>query len=844
MTRRATTALEAGAHVRRTDGRTFTPVLASSNRSGASRRRERNRQLADHGDWPLLGREHELGLAAETLTGDHRFGLLISGPFGCGRSRLLAEIARLAVAEGLDVIRAAGSPGGCHMSLLPLLILLDGALLTSVDTDSLMRSLWRSLARRSARRPVALVVDDVEGLDNDSLVFLHQAATQHVAKVIGAVRSDISRLSEVEAVLSPPVFDFREVPDLSGDEIGCLVQLAFGDELTAHEKEQVVVACSGRPRILAGLVESATGGRTGGHNEVRVWPPAPCETDLRHFKQVISALQADAPALVALISCLGELPRTLLRDVCAQALESATAAGLVTSDPCGRIRPAHVVVSEAVRTMAIEATGLAAKLIAALEHRPVGDLEATELRGRLALDSAASLDPIRVLAAARAASLLGHHRLAVQMLDRAWAVNCDAATALMRELFATCWGDGDAEPDLAVEHLPPSELALLAAADQATVLPAFADVVQELLAPEDAAAWFEQLGAIACPQSRPYVAVRHAETLVALGQYAGAAAEACEHVDSSHVEVTGTALSVHSLFSVLSGDVRRAHADIQRVQALAAGVSEPAALLTIDTAVRAGLAAALLAALSGRRHRRHQQAVTNAWLASFVDVRDRVLAGLVDDRARTDPDAVPGRVLPWWRRRAHYVAAAGAGDLVTALSVAGSMPELDAESSGPPVLAMLTLHDLLRMGDRRAAQRIRDLMTRTGPLFADLPFCRAVLCHAIGVIDEDCERMREAAWLFGEVSATQQAQELQRLVAGRSTHPFGGPGGAPAGTTGSDRLTPRELEVATLAALGLSNRAIASRLSVSHRTVENQLSRTYAKLGICGRNELSAALRA
>ncbi|GAA2259123.1 LuxR family transcriptional regulator [Streptomyces ruber] len=55
-------------------------------------------------------------------------------------------------------------------------------------------------------------------------------------------------------------------------------------------------------------------------------------------------------------------------------------------------------------------------------------------------------------------------------------------------------------------------------------------------------------------------------------------------------------------------------------------------------------------------------------------------------------------------------------------------------------------------------------------------------------------------------------------------------------------LTPREREVAALAATGMSNRDIADRLVVSVRTVENHLHRIYHKLGITARNDLKRGL--
>ena len=57
-----------------------------------------------------------------------------------------------------------------------------------------------------------------------------------------------------------------------------------------------------------------------------------------------------------------------------------------------------------------------------------------------------------------------------------------------------------------------------------------------------------------------------------------------------------------------------------------------------------------------------------------------------------------------------------------------------------------------------------------------------------------------------------------------------------------DRLTPQELQIALMAAEGLSNREIGQRLYLSHRTVGFHLYRIFPKLGIASRAELRAAL--
>jgi ATP/maltotriose-dependent transcriptional regulator MalT len=57
-----------------------------------------------------------------------------------------------------------------------------------------------------------------------------------------------------------------------------------------------------------------------------------------------------------------------------------------------------------------------------------------------------------------------------------------------------------------------------------------------------------------------------------------------------------------------------------------------------------------------------------------------------------------------------------------------------------------------------------------------------------------------------------------------------------------DQLTGQELQIAQLAAKGLSNREIGQRLYLSHRTISTHLYRVFPKLGITSRAELNAAL--
>jgi DNA-binding NarL/FixJ family response regulator len=55
-------------------------------------------------------------------------------------------------------------------------------------------------------------------------------------------------------------------------------------------------------------------------------------------------------------------------------------------------------------------------------------------------------------------------------------------------------------------------------------------------------------------------------------------------------------------------------------------------------------------------------------------------------------------------------------------------------------------------------------------------------------------------------------------------------------------LTTRQLDIASLAVAGVTNKDIADRLGLSVRTVENHLQNAYVRLGVTTRAELAAVL--
>jgi len=210
-------------------------------------------------------------------------------------------------------------------------------------------------------------------------------------------------------------------------------------------------------------------------------------------------------------------------------------------------------------------------------------------------------------------------------------------------------------------------------------------------------------------------------------------------------------------------------------------------------------------------------------------------------------DTWPGPVRAW--------VAAARGEIPAAVDLALSTAA-EARRRGQPGCELIALHDAARLG--AAAQ----VATRAGELKAIVQGDLASLFvrHAHALVGANATVLDDTAASFAALGANLLAAEASAAAAGAYRR-AGGAGSAAASAaraaalaatcegartpalTGLHEpvgLTPRELEIARMAAGGLSSRAIAAQLVVAVRTVDNALGQVYTKLCIGGRAELAA----
>lgn len=188
----------------------------------------------------------------------------------------------------------------------------------------------------------------------------------------------------------------------------------------------------------------------------------------------------------------------------------------------------------------------------------------------------------------------------------------------------------------------------------------------------------------------------------------------------------------------------------------------------------------------------------------------------------------------------------GSRRLLAAAQAAFSRRGFAVQAAIAEIMALESVSDAARVA--RSAALEGELF---GPL---LDYLRGVGGAEAGWIERAGDRLRSANQAVHAAGAYLRAADAYRL-AGRASEADRADQLAQAlgGTLDADvlwhvhaqaasrpALTQREQEITALAAVGASNHTIASRLSVSVRTVENHLNRAFRKLGISRRDELDS----
>ena len=391
---------------------------------------------------PLVGREPALAEIRAALTAGTRPALVVCGPPGVGRSRLLRETADLAEASGWTALRIRASASATRLPFAGLVQALP--MLGGREGVQLLREAAAHLEANARDGRACIVVDDAHLLDGDSTAALVHLALIGRALVVCAWPSGEGGGGDWETLAAPGL----DLEPLSPGQTRTLLAAA-DPEVSDPVVEELHAITGGLPLYLVELVRGGALGRPA--QQVGLVRPrdgtVAGTTRLRDF--VVARLAGTTPAARAAVEVLayaGPVPVTVLEGlgIPAPDLLAAEAAQLLLTRRSGaglEAELAHPLLGELIRARQSclhqreIARGLCA--VVAAGYQP-GLVRAACWR----LDAEIGVDAEELVTAARCALAGREVVVATRLARAAVAAGSGPATGLLAELLIRS-GDSD-----------------------------------------------------------------------------------------------------------------------------------------------------------------------------------------------------------------------------------------------------------------------------------------------------------------------------------------------------------------------------------------------------------------
>lgn len=864
-----------------------------------------------------MGRRRELERVGAGLTRPDAAGVLVAGPAGVGKSRLVVESAIVAERAGFSVIRILATRAASGIPLGALAPYLPAGLGSPTLRGDTLRTVGEAIVSGIDRR--LLVVDDAHLLDDASATVVQHLAALNRASVVLTTRSGVVPPEPLVSLWKDSIIERVDLEPLTRPEVDRLLDAVLAGPIDGACCRDLWEASRGNVLFLRELV---LGAREAGvlRCEGGLWcltrelstTPRLCElvgarlADLEPGeREVLELLALGEPLeleMIAQVSDLAVVDRLEGRGL-----------GEVADTGRRRVRLGHPLHGEVlreqqmttVRRMATSRRLADAAEAHGLEH-PDDLLRAVIWR----LDGGGRVESALLLSAARRAYFAHDLRLAQRLAGAAFETGAGvAAGLLLAQVLGGLGRDGqryDLLCRLEGQTTTDEELALvvLCRADPSIMrLGRLAEADDDLaraacrLPP---GCWRDELIAqranIALMRGRLAEAITLTKPILDTPGHSRAVAKAALAAASCYALMGRCALAVviveqglavehqlgeqeaflnpafytvvHAIALGAAGQLGAAEDIVaagyslalashnQYGQAWCASERGKIALCTGQLGTAAGFfaeATAILAQLSVLEYRRWPLAGQAMAAAQQGDLATTaaVIAELdtmpPDPMSLFEPDVLRAQAWHAWVR----------GDLGSAWALLRDAVQGAAVRTLYPLEAA-GWHDLVRLG--AAAEAVAPLARLAGMVEGDL--VQAMASHAAGVAGNDAGLLVATADRFESLGALLLAAEAAaaasavyrrhqqgRLADGLTTRTHALITRCQSAATPALRLagpaaalTPREWEVATLAAQGLSSKAIAERFTVSVCTVDTHLQRIYVKLGITGRTELGTAL--
>ncbi len=856
--------------------------------------------------------------------------MVLRGGPGLGKSRLAARLAEDLAAEGVVVRRIVASAAGAQMPLAPFAALAaDATGAAAVNAVLGALGVERGRPRPGPGDPL-LVVDDLNLLDDASVVVLQQLIATGSIRVLATMRSQVPLSASVTAVLGGldalgrPV-EVVEVAPLADPDILDAVAGALGCPLDAPSARLLTEIAHGNPLYAREVIVAAEAAGTLREEGGVIRLSGEVQATALLEELILARLDGLAGAereVMEMLAMGGRLPLAMLLGTAGEAaLERLERVGLVTTmlgstGTTWWVDAAHPLQRELLRARLgpVARMRVCRALAQSAAHTPPPSISpanwnlqrrAWEVRGGV------EVPEDDLLAAAAHAVLAGDSGLGAELAGSAFRASGSARAALTSSWCLIERGEHDAG------------IAVLRQAHERTLDPWERAAIRLNVAE---AYWWsgrvvagaDELHGSSDPPGPWHDLCAAQEGVFAMlsGDLDRATRHCAAYADHAHIWVRAVAAVGSALAAVYGDRIDEAVPTCQRVlddaaTSTTALLGDPSQLLAIqliglllegeviaaqafadqalaDSAFQPSvqrrawstMIAGQVSAHAGRLERaiRELTEARQSWAACHVPgfaawcgagaARALVEVGRLSEAeaelAVVDELPLDGFGLnEFLVDLAHAWVAHGRGDRVEAVRRCVAAVERSTAGAQWTNVA-IAWHDVARLGLLDEVGAAVDI-DRWPPPRARLAAARSGLVR--GLVDGDWMSVATAAEAFAEMGCAVYAAEAAALggvvarrrgataeaarLTARGTSQLAALGRIlPPESTGARRrpgsngLSARELEIARMAAAGMTNRMIAERLVVSERTVENHLYRASTKLGVGGRRQLAEALSA
>ncbi|MFI1164403.1 LuxR C-terminal-related transcriptional regulator [Streptomyces sp. NPDC020801] len=185
--------------------------------------------------WPFTGREDELGLIRRSMAAG-RPGIVVTGPAGCGKTRLVLQAVR-----GTDWARVTGTPAARQIPFAAFAHLLPGTV-----------TLHRAVRLLSGVR--LLLVDDAHLLDDASAALVHQLAVHGRTRLLVVAADGTDVPEAVSRLWTGELLPRLALEPLPREEAAQLLTAGAGGVLEPLTANRLHRLCRGDLRLLRDLL--------------------------------------------------------------------------------------------------------------------------------------------------------------------------------------------------------------------------------------------------------------------------------------------------------------------------------------------------------------------------------------------------------------------------------------------------------------------------------------------------------------------------------------------------------------------------------------------------------------